>query len=162
MSHAIEGRNHRIARPAFMTQGLARFKSRLHVRGWLGSTPEGGRPQIGGFLAGGSLAVANSTPATPPLSPAKLLTLNHAQDLISGSPLALLLARHGPAVKSQQYILRCDPFARTGPDAAAIEHEAFEGWAASQTADLTGVRQRSVRASSEWRLGRSLALPGRT
>jgi hypothetical protein len=31
-----------------------------------------------GFRAGGSLAVASSTPATPLLSTAKMLTLNHA------------------------------------------------------------------------------------
>ena len=54
----------------------ARFKSRLHLRGWLGSTPEGRRPQIRGFRAGGSLAVASSTPATPLLSRAKIVTLD--------------------------------------------------------------------------------------
>jgi hypothetical protein len=58
----------------------ARFKSRLHLRAWLGSTPERRRPQIRGFRAGGSLAVANSTPATQLLSPAKMLKLNHAQN----------------------------------------------------------------------------------
>ena len=47
-------------------------------QGWLGSTPGGRRPQIRGFRTGGSLAVANSTPATLLLSPAKMLTLNHA------------------------------------------------------------------------------------
>jgi hypothetical protein len=46
--------------------------------GWLGSTPEERRPQIRGFRAGGSLAVASSTPATQLLSPAKMLKLNHA------------------------------------------------------------------------------------
>jgi hypothetical protein len=46
--------------------------------GWLGSTPEGRRPQIRGFRAGGSLAVASSTPATRLLLPAKTLKLNHA------------------------------------------------------------------------------------
>jgi hypothetical protein len=35
-------------------------------KGWLGSTPERRRPQIRGFRAGGSLAVASSTPATQP------------------------------------------------------------------------------------------------
>jgi hypothetical protein len=47
-------------------------------RAWLGSTPEGRHPQIRGFRAGGSLAVANSTAATQVLSPAKLLKLNNA------------------------------------------------------------------------------------
>jgi hypothetical protein len=56
----------------------ARFKSRLHLRAWLASTPERRRPQIRGFRVGGSLAVANSTPATQLLSPAKMLKLNHA------------------------------------------------------------------------------------
>jgi hypothetical protein len=54
----------------------ARFKSRLHKRGWLGSTPAGRRPQVRGFRAGGSLAVASSTPATQLSSPAKMIT-NH-------------------------------------------------------------------------------------
>ena len=48
-------------------------------QGWLGSTPAGRRPQIRGFRAGGSLAVASSTPATQLLSPAKMLKLNHAE-----------------------------------------------------------------------------------
>ena len=39
--------------------------------GWLLSTPERRRPRIGGFRAGGSLAVAGSTPATQLLLPAK-------------------------------------------------------------------------------------------
>jgi hypothetical protein len=37
------------------------FKSRSHLRGWLGSTTEGRRPQVRGFRAGGSLDVASST-----------------------------------------------------------------------------------------------------
>ncbi|MGD0040041.1 MAG: hypothetical protein ABSE84_06395, partial [Isosphaeraceae bacterium] len=49
-----------------------------YTSGWLGSTPEGRRPQIRGFRAGGSLAVASSTPATQLLSPANMLKLNHA------------------------------------------------------------------------------------
>ncbi len=36
--------------------------------GWLWSTPEGRRPQIRGLRAGGSLALASSTPATQPES----------------------------------------------------------------------------------------------
>jgi hypothetical protein len=55
------------------------------MRGWLGSTPDGRRPQIRGFRAGGSLAVARSTPATQFLSPAKKLKLNHARDLLRRS-----------------------------------------------------------------------------
>src|SRR5208337_1339269 len=52
--------------------------TQVTFQGWLGSTPEGRRPQIRGWRAGGSLAVANSTPATPLLSPAKIWELNHA------------------------------------------------------------------------------------
>jgi hypothetical protein len=59
----------------------------LHPRGWLGSTPEGRRPQIRGFRAGGSLAVASSTPATQLLSPAKMLKLNHAAKPADSLPL---------------------------------------------------------------------------
>src|SRR5271157_1824217 len=47
--------------------------------GWLGSTPGGRRPQFRGLRAGGSLAIASSTPATQLLSPARVATLNHAQ-----------------------------------------------------------------------------------
>src|SRR5271157_1444213 len=43
-------------------------QTQLTAQGWLGSTPEGRRPQIRGWRAGGSLAVASSTPATPPSS----------------------------------------------------------------------------------------------
>ncbi|MGA7498157.1 MAG: hypothetical protein WBX00_15630, partial [Isosphaeraceae bacterium] len=48
------------------------------AQGCLGSTPEGRRPQIRGWRAGGSLAVSSPTPATPLLSPAKIRELNHA------------------------------------------------------------------------------------
>ena len=45
----------------------------------LGPTPEGRRPQSEAGALGGSLTVASSTPATPPLlSPAKIRELNHA------------------------------------------------------------------------------------
>src|SRR5208337_3828869 len=40
-------------------------QTQVTAQGWLGSTPEGRRPQIRGWRAGGSLAVASSTPATP-------------------------------------------------------------------------------------------------
>ena len=44
--------------------------------GVAGLTAEGRCPQIRGFRAGGSLAVASSTPATQLLLPVKMLTLN--------------------------------------------------------------------------------------
>src|SRR5271157_2191564 len=55
-------------------------QTQVTAQGWLGSTPEGRRPQIRGWRAGGSLAVASSTPATPLLSPAKIRELNHARN----------------------------------------------------------------------------------
>jgi hypothetical protein len=61
-----------------LRRDVAGFKSRLHLRGWLGSTPAGRRPQIRGFRAGGSPAVASSTPATQLLPPAELPELNDA------------------------------------------------------------------------------------
>src|SRR5271157_2053532 len=74
-----------------VTSALASFSTRRrhgskadYTSGWLGATPEGRRPQIRGFRAGGSLAVASSTPATQLLSPAKMLKLNHARR--SGRP----------------------------------------------------------------------------
>jgi len=53
-------------------------QTQVTAQGCLGSTPEGRRPQIRGWRAEGSLAVASSTPATPLLSPAKIRELNHA------------------------------------------------------------------------------------
>src|SRR5271165_2707669 len=47
-------------------------QKRVTVQGWLGSTPEGQRPQIRGLRTGGSLAVASSIPATQLSSPARL------------------------------------------------------------------------------------------
>ena len=47
-------------------------QKRVTAQGWLGSTPEGQRPQIRGLRPGGSLAVANSIPATQLSSPARL------------------------------------------------------------------------------------------
>src|SRR5271166_5477401 len=44
-------------------------QTQVTAQGWLGSTPEGRRPQIRGWRAGDSLTVANSTPATPPQDP---------------------------------------------------------------------------------------------
>ncbi len=56
--------------------------------GWLGSTPGGRRPQIRGLRAGGSLAIASSTPATQLLSPARVATLNRAGVRTLGSHLS--------------------------------------------------------------------------
>src|SRR5271157_1637929 len=53
-------------------------QTQVTAQGCLGSTPEGRRPQIRGWRAGGSLAVSSPTPATPLLSPAKIRDLNHA------------------------------------------------------------------------------------
>ena len=53
-------------------------QTQVTAQGCLGSTPEGQRPQIRGWRAGGSLAVSSPTPATPLLSPAKIRELNHA------------------------------------------------------------------------------------
>ena len=53
-------------------------QTQVTAQGWLGSTPEGRRPQIRGWRAGGWLAVASSTPATPLFSPANIRELNHA------------------------------------------------------------------------------------
>jgi hypothetical protein len=49
-----------------LSQLKARFKSRLHLKLWPGSTPEGRRPRIRRCRAGGSLAFFYSTPATQP------------------------------------------------------------------------------------------------
>ena len=53
-------------------------QTQVTAQGCLGSTPEGRRTQIRGWRAGGSPAVSSPTPATPPLSPAKIRELNHA------------------------------------------------------------------------------------
>src|SRR5271166_597063 len=53
-------------------------QTQVTAQGCLGSTPEGRRPQIRGWRAGGALAVSSPTPATPLLSPAKIRELNHA------------------------------------------------------------------------------------
>src|SRR5208337_967111 len=85
--------------PEDQSQGFRHDRPRRHgskagyTSGWLGSTPEGRRPQIRGFRAGGSLAVASSTPATQLLSPAKTLKLNHAESL--GHPRAFLVSFAG-------------------------------------------------------------------
>ena len=53
-------------------QNEGMVQKRVTAQGWLGSTPEGQRPQIRGLRAGGSLAVASSIPATQLSSPARL------------------------------------------------------------------------------------------
>jgi len=52
-------------------QNKGMVQKRVTAQGWLGSTPEGQRPQIR-VRAGGSLAVASSIPATQLSSPARL------------------------------------------------------------------------------------------
>ena len=47
-------------------------QKRVTAQGWLGSTPEGQRPQTRGLRAGSSLAVASSIPATQLSSPTRL------------------------------------------------------------------------------------------
>ena len=49
-----------------------------HSSGVAGVDARRATPQIRGWRAGGSLAVASSTPATPLFSPAKIPELNHA------------------------------------------------------------------------------------
>src|SRR5271157_5543783 len=51
-------------------------QTQVPSQGRLGSPPAGRRPQIRGWRAGGSLAVASSTPATPLLSLSKIRELN--------------------------------------------------------------------------------------
>ncbi len=53
-------------------QNEGMVQKRVTAQGWLGSTPEGQRPQIRGLRAGGALAVASSIPATQLSSPARL------------------------------------------------------------------------------------------
>ena len=78
-------------------------QKRVTAQGWLGSTPEGQRPQIRGLRAGGSLAVASSIPATQLSSPARLaervvtphapmtLGANHVSRAQKGVTLPLLV-----------------------------------------------------------------------
>ena len=54
------------------TEARGMVQKRVTAQGWLGSTPEGQRPQIRGLRAGGSLAVASSIPANQLSSPARL------------------------------------------------------------------------------------------
>ena len=78
-------------------------QKRVTAQEWLGSTPEGQRPQIRGLRAGGSLAVASSIPATQLSSPARLaervvtphapmtLGANHVSRARTGVTLPLLV-----------------------------------------------------------------------
>ena len=68
--------NRGIAADTFLVLGIV--QTQVTAQGWRGPTPEGRRPQIRGWHAGGSLAVASSTPATPLFAPAKIWELNHA------------------------------------------------------------------------------------
>src|SRR5208337_4728179 len=64
-------------------------QKRVTAQGWLGSTPEGQRPQIRGLRPGGSLAVARSIPATQLSSPARLakrVITPHAPMTLGGQP----------------------------------------------------------------------------
>src|SRR5271157_4170642 len=54
------------------------FQRRSQLRGGWSRRPKGDAPGSEAGRAGGSLAVASSTPATPLLSPAKIRELNHA------------------------------------------------------------------------------------
>ncbi len=56
----------------FDREDVGMVQKRVPAHAWLGSTPEGQRPQIRGLRAGGSLAVASSIPATQLSSPARL------------------------------------------------------------------------------------------
>ena len=76
-----KGSNDRLA-AALANAGTANsgmVQMQVTPQGWLGSTPEGRRPQVRGFRTGGSLAFARSTPATQLLPPSSMLKLNHAQ-----------------------------------------------------------------------------------
>src|SRR5208337_3511618 len=65
-------------RPSLNRALRGMVQTQVTAQGWLGSTPEGRRPQDPRLARWGPLAVASSTPATPLLSPAKIRELNHA------------------------------------------------------------------------------------
>ena len=72
----------RIRRPDLEIVSERRHGSKAgYSSGWLGSTPEGLRPQIRALRAGGSLALASSTPAT------QLLLVTSG--LATGSPVGV-------------------------------------------------------------------------
>ncbi len=80
----VEGRgtSEALARLPIDLSGLTNLgmvQTQVTAQVWLGSTPEGRCPQVRGWRAGGSLAVASSTPATPLLPHAKMRELNHAR-----------------------------------------------------------------------------------
>ncbi len=86
------GTNHGIHRPEQVARKMLRFvektrscNSRLghgsnagHSLGVEGADARRATPPVRGWRAGGSLAVASSTPATPLFSPAQIRELNHA------------------------------------------------------------------------------------
>jgi len=77
VGHLLHERG-KIAIPLGPNDKMGMVQTQVTSQGWLGSTPQGRRPQIRGCRAGGSLAVASSAPATPLLSRAKIRELNHA------------------------------------------------------------------------------------
>jgi|SRR5271157_1293520 len=83
----------RIRRPDLEIVSERRHGSKAgYSSGWLGSTPEGRRPQIRGLRAGGSLAIASSTPATQPESKAPT-TLSGCRR--AGGPFCAASSGHG-------------------------------------------------------------------
>ena len=140
------------------------------TQGWLGSTPEGQRPQLRGLRAGGSLAVASSIPATQLSSPARLakrvvtphapmtLGANHvSRRQKGGDPAAsgdLRLGHAGrrasiplPALTTLRSALGA--VCRLEPRGARIclgnlRHICSDNGNASQGADNTSVRARGV------------------
>src|SRR5271157_5646383 len=107
-------------------------QKRVPAQGWLGSTPEGQRPQIRGLRAGGSLAVASSIPATQLSSPARL-----AERVVTPHAPMTLGANHGSRAPERGRPGRCwcSPAWPPGPR---------QGWAtgfdSSPRADNTSVR----------------------
>ena len=81
-------------------QNKGMVQKRVTAQGWLGSTPEGQRPQIRGLRAGGSLAVASSIPATQLSSPARLaerVVTPHAPMTLGANHVSRAPERGGPA-----------------------------------------------------------------
>src|SRR5271157_71265 len=111
-------------------------QKRVPAQGWLGSTPEGQRPQIRGLRAGGSLAVASSIPATQLSSPARL-----AERVVTPHAPMTLGANHGSRAPERGRPGRCwcSPAWPPGPR---------QGWAtgfdSSPRADNTSVRAGGV------------------
>ena len=112
-------------------------QKRVPAQGWLGSTPEGQRPQIRGLRAGDSLAVASSIPATQLSSPARL-----AERVVTP---------HAPMTLGANHVSRCETRKRGDPAAAGdlrLGHRApggvGDGLRFSPRADNTSVRAGGV------------------